>query len=72
MKLSPQWEDDLQIFVLYIKELYILPGMGTFAEPKFEKLLRELKLSPVRCNYTVFCRMSCNHKFGAFGYFAPG
>ena len=32
-----------------IKELYILPGMKTFAkEPEFFKLLRELKLMPVR------------------------
>ena len=32
------------------KELYFLTGMETFAEePKFGKLLRELKLTPVRC-----------------------
>ena len=33
-----------------LEELYILPGMETFAkEPKFGKLLQELKSTPVRC-----------------------
>ena len=44
------------------KGLYILTGTETFAkEPKFGKLLRELKSTPVSCSQkksTGFCRMS--------------
>ena len=58
-----------------IKELYILTGMETSAkEPEFLKLLRKLKLTPVRVIKKILWFLSyvCNRKSVAFGCFAVG
>ena len=63
------------MYICLYKELYILTGMETFAkEPKFEKLLREIKFNAraVLIKKPLVLSYVCNRKCDAFGCFSAG